>query len=80
MNLLRWMTGCGWFCRKERLEFEQKKSEDLAKFEEHKREENKKLLKERKLFEKHVSAARAVPDKKEREEIQVHLPHNKTSD
>lgn len=68
------------FCRKERLEFEQKKSEDLAKFEEHKREENKKLLKERKLFEKHVWAARAVPDKKEREEIQVHLPHHNILD
>lgn len=53
------------------MEFEQKKSEELAKFEEHKREENKKLLKERKLFEKHATAARAIPDKKEREEIQV---------
>lgn len=47
------------------------KSEELAKFEEHKKEENRKLQKERKLFEKHVAAARAIPDKKEREEIQV---------
>lgn len=53
------------------MEFEQRKAEELAKFEEYKREENKKLQKERKLFEKHVSAARAIPDKKEREEIQV---------
>lgn len=47
------------------------KAEELAKFEEFKKEENKKLQKERRLFEKHASAARAVPDKKEREEIQV---------
>ncbi|XP_045910595.1 centromere protein J isoform X2 [Micropterus dolomieu] len=57
--------------RKERLEFEKMKSEELAKFEEHKKEENRKLQKERKLFEKHVAAARAIPDKKEREEIQA---------
>ncbi|XP_074550957.1 centrosomal P4.1-associated protein [Halichoeres trimaculatus] len=57
--------------RKERLEFEKTKAEELAKFEEHKREENKKLQRERKLFEKHTLAARAIPDKKEREEIQV---------
>ncbi|KAF7215319.1 centromere protein J isoform X2 [Nothobranchius furzeri] len=57
--------------RKERLEFERKKTEELAKFEEHKREENRKLQKERKLFEKHASLARAIPDKKEREEIQL---------
>lgn len=47
------------------------KAEEVAKFEEFKKEENKKLQKERKLFEKHASAARAMPDKKEREEIQV---------
>ncbi|KAM6978584.1 LOW QUALITY PROTEIN: centrosomal P4.1-associated protein-like [Tautogolabrus adspersus] len=57
--------------RKERLEFEKTKAEELAKFEEHKKEENRKLQKERKLFEKHALAARAMPDKKEREEIQV---------
>ncbi|XP_026151060.1 centromere protein J isoform X2 [Mastacembelus armatus] len=57
--------------RKERLEFEQMKAEDLARFEEYKKEENRKLQKERKLFEKHASAARAMPDKKEREEIQA---------
>lgn len=58
-------------CRKERLEFEQKAAENLAKFEEYKKEENRKLQKERKLLEKHAAAARAIPDKKEREEIQV---------
>lgn len=57
--------------RKERLEFEQMKAEELAKFEEYKKEENRKLQKERKLFEKHALAARAIPDKKEREEIQA---------
>lgn len=47
------------------------KAEELAKFEDYKKEENRKLQRERKLFEKHMSAARAIPDKKEREEIQV---------
>lgn len=47
------------------------KAEELAKLEEYKKEENRKLQKERRLFEKHASAARAIPDKKEREEIQV---------
>ncbi|XP_076730774.1 centrosomal P4.1-associated protein isoform X2 [Maylandia zebra] len=56
--------------RSERLEFEQMRAEEMAKFEEYKKEETRKLQKERKLFEKHVSAARAIPDKKEREEIQ----------
>lgn len=58
-------------CRKERLEFEQMKAVELAKFEEYKKEENRKLQKERRIFERHASAARAIPDKKEREEIQV---------
>ncbi|KAG9330402.1 hypothetical protein JZ751_025523 [Albula glossodonta] len=56
--------------RKERAEFERMKAEELAKLEELKKEEMRKLQKERKLFEKHASAARAIPDKKEREEIQ----------
>ncbi|KAG7463611.1 hypothetical protein MATL_G00178480 [Megalops atlanticus] len=56
--------------RKERAEFERKKVEELAKLEEFKKEETRKLQKERKLFERHASAARAIPDKKEREEIQ----------
>ncbi|KAL0963606.1 hypothetical protein UPYG_G00308530 [Umbra pygmaea] len=57
--------------RREKAEFEQWKAEELAKFEEFKREEAKKLQKERKVFEKHASAARAIPDKREREEIQA---------
>ncbi|XP_041662160.1 centromere protein J [Cheilinus undulatus] len=56
--------------RKERLEFEKLRTDELAKFEEYKKEENRKLQKERKLLEKHAQAARAIPDKKEREEIQ----------
>ncbi|XP_028249262.1 centromere protein J [Parambassis ranga] len=55
--------------RKERLDFEQTKAKEMAKFEEYKKEENRKLQKERKLFEKHTLAAKAMPDKKEREEI-----------
>ncbi|XP_024142100.1 centromere protein J isoform X2 [Oryzias melastigma] len=56
--------------RKERLDFDQAKAAELARFEDYKKEENRKLQKERKLFEKYASAARAAPDKKEREEIQ----------
>lgn len=44
---------------------------ELAKFEEYKKEETRRLQKERRIFERHASAARAIPDKKEREEIQV---------
>lgn len=58
------------------MEFEQTKTEELAKFEEYKREQSSKLQKERKVFEKHLSAARAIPDKKEREEIQVTVRGN----
>ncbi|XP_035605404.2 uncharacterized protein LOC118366809 [Oncorhynchus keta] len=49
----------------------QKKAEEQARFEEFKREETKKLQKERKVFEKHTSAARAIPDKRELDEIQA---------
>ncbi|XP_029567722.1 centromere protein J isoform X3 [Salmo trutta] len=59
------------YLRKERAEFEQQKAEELARFEEFKREETKKLQKERKVFEKHTAAARAIPDKRERDEIQA---------
>ncbi|XP_042168129.1 centromere protein J [Oncorhynchus tshawytscha] len=59
------------YLRKERAEFEQQKAEELARFEEFKRAETKKLQKERKVFEKHTSAARAIPDKRERDEIQA---------
>ncbi|XP_075448426.1 centrosomal P4.1-associated protein isoform X1 [Ascaphus truei] len=56
--------------RKEVTDFEQQKAKELARIEEFKKEEIKKLQKERKVFEKYASAARAIPDKKEREEIQ----------
>uniref|UniRef100_A0A3P9M1S2 Centromere protein J n=1 Tax=Oryzias latipes TaxID=8090 RepID=A0A3P9M1S2_ORYLA len=56
--------------KKERLDFDQAKAAELARFDDYKKEENRKLQKERKLFEKHATAARAAPDKKEREEIQ----------
>ncbi|XP_045563439.1 centromere protein J isoform X4 [Salmo salar] len=59
------------YLRKERAEFEQQKAEELARFEDFKREETKKLQKERKVFEKHTAAARAIPDKRERDEIQA---------
>ncbi|XP_077583579.1 centrosomal P4.1-associated protein isoform X2 [Stigmatopora nigra] len=57
--------------KKDRLAWEQQRTEQLAHFEEYKQEETKKLQRERKVFERHAVAARAVPDKKEREEIQA---------
>lgn len=45
----------------------------VANLEEVRKEENRKLQRDRKLFEQHAAAARAIPDKKEREEIQVSL-------
>ncbi|XP_060785293.1 centromere protein J isoform X2 [Neoarius graeffei] len=55
---------------KERAEFQQNMADELAKWEEFKREEGRKLQREKKLFEKHAAAARARPDKQERDEIQ----------
>ncbi|RMC07313.1 hypothetical protein DUI87_16771 [Hirundo rustica rustica] len=57
--------------RKEIADFEQKKAQELAEIEEYKRKEIKKLQKERKVFEKYTTEARAIPDKKERDEIQA---------
>ncbi|XP_041879811.1 centromere protein J isoform X2 [Corvus kubaryi] len=57
--------------RKEIADFEQKKAQELAEIEEHKKKEIKKLQKERKVFEKYTTEARAIPDKKERDEIQA---------
>lgn len=57
--------------RKEVADFEQQKAKELSRIEEYKKEEMKKLQKERKVFEKYANAARAIPDKKEREEIQT---------
>lgn len=59
--------------RKERAEFEKKRTEEIAKWEEFKKEEHKKLQRERKLFEKHAATVRARPDKQERDEIQVQI-------
>ncbi|XP_077197755.1 centrosomal P4.1-associated protein [Paroedura picta] len=57
--------------RKEIGNFEQQKAKELAQIEEMKKEEMRKLQKERKVFEKYTLAARAIPDKKERDEIQA---------
>ncbi|ETE73656.1 Centromere protein J, partial [Ophiophagus hannah] len=57
--------------RKEKSDFEHHKTQELAQIEELKKEEARKLQKERKVFEKYAQAARAIPDKKERDEIQA---------
>ncbi|XP_042315918.1 centromere protein J isoform X2 [Sceloporus undulatus] len=57
--------------RKQIEDFEQQKIKELAQIEEFKKEETRKLQKERKVFEKYAQAARAIPDKKERDEIQA---------
>lgn len=57
--------------RKEIADFQQQKAQELAEIEEYKKKEMKKLQKERKVFEKYATEARAIPDKKERDEIQV---------
>ncbi|XP_063161872.1 centromere protein J [Candoia aspera] len=57
--------------RKEKSGFEHHKTQELARIEELKKEEARKLQKERKVFEKYAQAARAIPDKKERDEIQA---------
>nr|XP_060626959.1 centromere protein J isoform X1 [Anolis sagrei ordinatus]XP_060626960.1 centromere protein J isoform X1 [Anolis sagrei ordinatus] len=57
--------------RKEIADFEQRKVKELAQIEDFKKEEVRKLQKERKVFEKYAQAARAIPDKKERDEIQA---------
>ncbi|KAM7131825.1 centrosomal P4.1-associated protein isoform 2-T3 [Ciconia maguari] len=57
--------------RKEIADFQQQKAQELAEIEEYKKKETKKLQKERKVFEKYTTEARAIPDKKERDEIQA---------
>ncbi|XP_010011166.1 PREDICTED: centromere protein J [Nestor notabilis] len=57
--------------RKEIADFQQQKAQELAEIEEYKKKEMKKLQKERKVFEKYTTEARAIPDKKERDEIQA---------
>ncbi|XP_078003211.1 centrosomal P4.1-associated protein isoform X2 [Phascolarctos cinereus] len=57
--------------RKEIADFEQQKAKELARIEEFKKEEMRKLQKERRVFEKYTTTVRAIPDRKEREEIQA---------
>ncbi|XP_072467760.1 centrosomal P4.1-associated protein isoform X1 [Notamacropus eugenii] len=57
--------------RKEIADFELQKAKELARIEEFKKEEMRKLQKERRVFEKYTTTARAIPDRKEREEIQA---------
>jgi len=57
--------------KKEMAEFECQKADELQRLEEFKAEETKKLKKERKVFETYQKAARAGPDKKDREEIEM---------
>ncbi|XP_009701196.1 PREDICTED: centromere protein J [Cariama cristata] len=57
--------------RKEIAAFQQQKARELAEIEEYKKKEIKKLQKERKVFEKYTTEVRAIPDKKERDEIQA---------
>ncbi|XP_064612712.1 centromere protein J-like isoform X2 [Liolophura sinensis] len=57
--------------KKEIEDFEKEKNEELQRLNEFKTQEMKKLKHEKKVFEKYQKAARAVPDKKEREEIET---------
>ncbi|KAG2456826.1 NPAS2 protein, partial [Polypterus senegalus] len=59
------------YYRKKVADFEKVKADELTRLEEYKKEEMRKLQKERKVFEKYAAAARAIPDKKEREEMQT---------
>ncbi|KAK2574322.1 Centromere protein J [Acropora cervicornis] len=51
--------------------FEKQKTEELERLEQFKEEELKKLRRERRVFEKYQKAARAIPGKKERDEIEA---------
>ncbi|XP_055086712.1 centromere protein J [Periophthalmus magnuspinnatus] len=57
--------------RRERGDFEQTVAQERSCFEEYKREEMRKLQRERRLLENHISIARTVPNKNERKEIQA---------
>uniref|UniRef100_A0AAV2JVV5 Centromere protein J n=1 Tax=Knipowitschia caucasica TaxID=637954 RepID=A0AAV2JVV5_KNICA len=57
--------------RRERAQFKQLQAQESSRFEEYRQEEIRKLQKERRLFQKHMSAARTVPNKSERQEIQA---------
>ncbi|XP_060576388.1 centromere protein J-like [Ruditapes philippinarum] len=56
--------------KKEIMDFEKEKALELRRIEEFRNEEMKKLKHEKKMFDKYQKAARAGPDKKEREEIE----------
>ncbi|XP_022110307.1 centromere protein J-like isoform X2 [Acanthaster planci] len=56
---------------KEVVDFQNLKAEELRNLQDYKEEEMKKLRKERRTFEKYQKAARALPDKKDREEIEL---------
>ncbi|XP_054644375.1 centromere protein J-like [Dunckerocampus dactyliophorus] len=51
--------------------FEKQRTEHLAHFEDYKKEETRKLQRERKLFEKYATTVRATPNRKEQTEIQA---------
>ncbi|XP_013399795.1 centromere protein J-like isoform X2 [Lingula anatina] len=57
--------------KKEMAEFEKQKAEELERLQEFKKQEMKKLKHEKKVFEQYQKTARALPDKKEREEIEM---------
>ncbi|XP_054644408.1 centromere protein J-like [Dunckerocampus dactyliophorus] len=57
--------------RMEREAFEKERTEHLAHFQYYKKEETRKLQRERKLFEKHATAVRATPNRKDRTKIQA---------
>ncbi|XP_078360900.1 uncharacterized protein LOC144645268 isoform X2 [Oculina patagonica] len=50
--------------------FEKQKTEELERLEQFREEELRKLRRERRVFEKYQKAARSMPDKKERDEIE----------
>ncbi|XP_064619476.1 centromere protein J-like isoform X2 [Lineus longissimus] len=56
--------------KREMEEFEKQKEEELRNLQEFKEQELKKLKKEKKLFEKYRKEAQAIPDKKQRDEIE----------
>ncbi|XP_025091512.1 centromere protein J-like isoform X1 [Pomacea canaliculata] len=57
--------------KEEITRFDREKTEELKRLEEFKIQETKKLKQERKLFETYQKQVRAMPDKKEREEIDM---------
>ncbi|CAH1801080.1 unnamed protein product [Owenia fusiformis] len=57
--------------KQESEDFQKMKDEELKKLQDFKAEEMKKLKHEKKVFEKYQKLSKAVPDKKEREEIEM---------